>query len=164
MVAALTILDNIMNFQVFQDDQHILKFIMCNVHFKGQEIDDTPDEKPKDDELEDEDGILNLKTNTIPNGMVELQCIFYCYELTLNRRMTQEKGIEECESYNLGTDEDPIMVRIGNTCNAQKREEMLKLLVEYKDVIAWSYELFKTYDPEIIMQNIPLKPGVKPFT
>ena len=60
---------------------------MCNGHFKGKEIDDTPDEKPVDDELEDEDGILNLKTNTIPKGMVELECIFDCDESALNRRM-----------------------------------------------------------------------------
>ena len=39
---------------------------MCSHHFEGQKIDDTPDEKAKDDELEDEDRILNLKTNTIP--------------------------------------------------------------------------------------------------
>ena len=49
---------------------------MCNGHFKGQEIDDTLDEKLENDELEDEDGILNLKTNTIPKGMVELEHIF----------------------------------------------------------------------------------------
>ena len=53
---------------------------MCSHHFQGQEIDDTPDEKLEDDELEDEDGILNLKTNTIPKGMVELEHIFYCDE------------------------------------------------------------------------------------
>ena len=41
---------------------------MCSHHFEGQEIDDTPDDKPEDD-----DGILNLKTNTIPKGMVELE-------------------------------------------------------------------------------------------
>ena len=49
---------------------------MCSRHFEGQEIDDTLDDKPKDDELEDEDGILNLKTNTILKGMVELEYIF----------------------------------------------------------------------------------------
>ena len=40
---------------------------------------------------------------------------------------------------------------------------MLKLLVEYKDVISWSYEELKTYDPKIIMHDIPLKPDAKPF-
>jgi len=40
---------------------------------------------------------------------------------------------------------------------------MLKLLTKYKDVIAWSYEELKTYDPEIITHNIPLKLDTKPF-
>ena len=113
LVATLSIPNNIMNFQVFQDDQHILEFIMCNGHFKGKEIDDTLDDKPEGDELKDEDGILNLKTNTIPKGMVELELIFDHGESTLNRRVTQEKGVKECDSYNLGTDEEPKMVQIG---------------------------------------------------
>lgn len=40
---------------------------------------------------------------------------------------------------------------------------MLKLLTEYKDVIAWSYEELKTYDPKIIMHDILLKENTKPF-
>ena len=59
LVSGPSILDNIMNFQVFQDDQHILKFIMCSGHFKGKEIDDTPDDKLENEKLEDDDGILN---------------------------------------------------------------------------------------------------------
>ena len=40
---------------------------------------------------------------------------------------------------------------------------MLKLFVECKDVISWSYEELKTYNPKIIMHNIPLKPDAKHF-
>ena len=61
LVVVSSIPNNIKNFQIFQDDQHIIKFIMCNGHFKGQEIDETLGDKPEDDELEDEDGILNLR-------------------------------------------------------------------------------------------------------
>ena len=67
---------------------------MCSCHFEGQDIDDTLDEKPEDDELEDEHEILNQKNNTIPKGIIELECIFDCDELTLNRRVSQEKGIK----------------------------------------------------------------------
>ena len=77
--------------------------------------------------------------------------------------MVQEKGIEECDSYHLDTEEDPRMVRIGKECNAHEREDMLKLLTEYKDVIAWSQEELKIYDLEIITHDIPLKPDSKPF-
>ena len=63
----------------------------------------------------------------------------------------------------MGTDEEPKMVQIGKACNQQEREDMLKFLTEYKYVIAWSYEELKTYDPEIITHEIPLKPDAKPF-
>ncbi len=71
-LAISAIPDNITNFQVFQDDQHILEFIMCSLHFEGQEIDDTPDDRPEDDGLDDKDVILNLKTNSIPKGWLNL--------------------------------------------------------------------------------------------
>lgn len=103
LVVAPSILNNITNFQFFQDDQHILEFIMCNGLFEGQEIDYTLDDKIKKDELEDEDGIIHLKTNTIPKGMVDFECIFDQDKLAHNKRTIEEKGIEECDSYNLGT-------------------------------------------------------------
>ena len=87
LVFTPSIPNNITNFQIFQDDQHILELILCNSLFKGQEIDDTPDEKPEDDELEDEDRIINLKKNTIPNGMVELECIFDQDKSTHSKRV-----------------------------------------------------------------------------
>lgn len=77
--------------------------------------------------------------------------------------MVKERGIEECNSYNLGTNEDPKMVRIGKACNSQEREDMLQLLREYKDVISWSYEELKIYDSNIITHDIPLRPDAKPF-
>lgn len=120
LVASLCIMDNITNFQVFQDDQHILELIMCNGLFKGQEIDDTLDDRPKDDEIEDEERIINLKINIIPKGMVELEFIFDQDESTPCKRTIEEKGIKECDSYNLGTEDDPKMVRIGKVCNSKE--------------------------------------------
>ena len=63
----------------------------------------------------------------------------------------------------MDTDEEPRMVQIGKACNQQEREDMLKFPTEYKDVIAWSYEELKTYDPEIITHDILLKLDAKPF-
>lgn len=40
---------------------------------------------------------------------------------------------------------------------------MIDLLMEYEDLIAWSYEYLKTYDPTVIVHNIPLNPDKKPF-
>ena len=120
LVSSPSILDNITNLQVFQDDQHILEFIMCNSLFKGQEIDDTPNDKPKDDELEDEDGIINFKTNTIHKGMVEFECIFSRDESTCSKRNVEEKRIKECDLYNLGIEEDPKLVIIDKASNSKE--------------------------------------------
>ena len=93
---------------------------MCNGLFKGQDIDDTPNNKTEEDELEDEDGIKNLKINTIPKGMVELNFIFNQDESTHSRRNVEEKGDKECDLYNLGTKGDLKMVIIGKSCNFEE--------------------------------------------
>ena len=59
--------------------------------------------------------------------------------------------------------EDPHMVNIGKVYTERERKEMLQLLNEYKDVISWSFEDLKTYDLDIIVHDIPLKPDAKPF-
>ena len=82
LVVVPSILDNITNFQVFQDDQHILEFVLSSQMFEGQIIDVEPNgDKEKGDpneeeETTDDDGIWNLKKNTIPRGMVELERMF----------------------------------------------------------------------------------------
>lgn len=58
--------DNVTHFQVFNDDKNILEFIMSFDMFATQIIDET---EPKVAEL-DIEGVINIKTNTIPRGMV----------------------------------------------------------------------------------------------
>ena len=64
--------DNVKNFQVFEDDRHILKFLTNSDIFKAQIIDGEVDEEAEIDT----EGIMSLKTNTIPKGMIELERIF----------------------------------------------------------------------------------------
>jgi hypothetical protein len=45
----------------------------------------------------------------------------------------------------------------------EERKVYPKFFREYKDVFAWSYQGFKTYDTRIIQHTIPFKSGVKPF-
>ena len=126
---------------------------------EGEEKGD-PNEK---EEIEDDDHMWNLKKNTIPRGMVELVRMFDKDESTKQRRPPPDERNKNCDSFNLGLEEDPHMVKIGKVCMEQERQEVLKLLFEYKDVIAWSYEDLKTYDQNIIMHDIPLKPNAEPF-
>ena len=110
--------------------------------FEGQIIDAEPkggkqkDDPDKKEEIEDDDGICNLKTNTIPRGMVELERMFDKDESVKQRRPPLDVGNHDCDSFNLGSKEDPRMVKIGKVCMKKKREEILQLLTKYKDVIA----------------------------
>jgi hypothetical protein len=45
----------------------------------------------------------------------------------------------------------------------QIKSKYAKLLKQYKDVFAWSYDDLKTYDTFFIEHKIPLKHGINPF-
>ena len=60
-------------------------------------------------------------------------------------------------------DRNPRMVKISKALTAEQRNRYIKLLKEYIDVFAWSYEDLKTYDIGIIQHKVPLKLNVKPF-
>ena len=51
---------------------------------------------------------------------------------------------------NIGTKEHPRMVKISKALTTKQRNKYIKLLKEYVDVFAWSYEDLKTYDTGII--------------
>ena len=57
----------------------------------------------------------------------------------------------------------PRMVKISKNISVEQRNRYIKLLKEYVDIIAWSYEDLKTYDTSIMQHKVPLKPNVKPF-
>ena len=84
----------------------------------------------KNEQIEDDDGIWNLKTNTIPRGMVELERMFSKDELVKQRISPLDMGNEDYDSFNLGLEEEPHMVKIGKVCIEQERQDMLKLLIE----------------------------------
>ena len=70
---------------------------------------------------------------------------------------------ENVMDYNIGTKEHPIIVKVWKALTIEQRNIYIKLLKEYVDVFAWSYEDLKTYDTSIIQHKVPLKPNVKPF-
>lgn len=77
-----------------------------------------------------------------------------------------EKGvqpnIEETESINLGSEEDPKMVKIGTLMTTEQRADMIEFLKSYKDVFAWSYQDMPGLDTDLVVHRLPLIPGVKP--
>lgn len=71
LVSILAVLDNVQNFQVFDDDQHMLTFLASSNFFKGKIIDESDrDQGEWNPEGCDMEGVMNLKSKNIPKGMV----------------------------------------------------------------------------------------------
>ena len=70
--------------------------------------------------------------------------------------------MDETQTINIGTEENPKLVLIGSTLTLEKKSELTNLLKEYKDVFAWSYQDMSGIDPEIVQHRIPLNPDAKP--
>ena len=64
-----------------------------------------------------------------------------------------EKKIEpmepNLETINLGNNENPHLIKIGSTLNERERKDLQELLMEFQEVLAWSYEDMPGIDPEI---------------
>ncbi|KAI8572246.1 hypothetical protein RHMOL_Rhmol01G0183000 [Rhododendron molle] len=69
---------------------------------------------------------------------------------------------EEIITANLGSKNEPKLVKIGATLSSQESGKLILLLKEYKDVFAWSYKDMPGIDPEIVQHKIPLHPDAKP--
>ena len=69
---------------------------------------------------------------------------------------------EETQSINLGTDDEPKMIQVGNTLTTSKKDALVALLTEFKEVFAWSYEDMPGIDIDIRQHCIPTDPTIMP--
>ena len=158
--------DNIKKWRVFEDDLEIKRFLELTGEFYNSLID-----QEQDDETEYTEGvaenkiaghkIIELKSNFIPKGLVPLESIFLKDDTPLKPVMQSSE--ENVMDRNIGTKEHPRIVKISKALTTEQRNRYIKLLKEYVDIFAWSYEDLKTYDTSIIHHKVPLKPNVKPF-
>ena len=160
--------DNITNWQVFNDDSHIISFLTGEYAFKESAIDEiTHDEdlhnfsvihlpRPIDKSFE--------HVNSIPMSVLRLEKFYDLHD--------KFKGVPNCktnrsnmryETINLGTESNLQNINLGSDCTPNEKLAFLKLLSEFKDVFAWSYNDLKTFDTQIIQHVIPMKPQSKPF-
>jgi hypothetical protein len=105
--------------------------------------------------------MLVLKNNQIPKGLIPLERLFNKDDIP--SKTTLQPQPEEVEDCNMGTVDNPKMVKLSKFLSVENKNKYTELLKKYKDVFAWSYEDLKTYDTSVIEHKIPLKPGVKPF-
>ena len=55
------------------------------------------------------------------------------------------------------------MVKIGKNTPKEVKEQIINLLREYRDVLAFTYDELKVYKEDVLQHTIPLKEGANPF-
>ena len=62
----------------------------------------------------------------------------------------------------MGTDDEPKMIQVGNTLTTSKKDALVALLTEFKEVFAWSYEDMPETDIDIGQHYILTDPTKMP--
>jgi hypothetical protein len=73
-----------------------------------------------------------------------------------------KRKVGDIVSVNIGTSDDPKILKIGAQCSQEEKGKFMDLFCEFKDIFAWSYEDLHGFDPNVIQHAIPIKEGVKP--
>ena len=102
------------------------------------------------------------KINPVPRGLVSQEHLF---DREKGHKPKEEIGIKPVNHFevNIGTNEEPRMVKVGKSTPKEERKEIIKLLREYRDVLAFTYDELKVYREDVIQHVIPLKEESKPF-
>ena len=105
--------------------------------------------------------IIQLKSNTIPRGLIPLEEIFDSNDVARSPKVApSDAEVEEC---NIGTKEDPKVIQISRNLTKEYKERYMKLMKEFYDVFSWSYDDLKVYDPGVIQHIIHVQRNVNPF-
>ena len=105
--------------------------------------------------------IVQLKINIIPKGLVSLEKLFDNNDVARSPKIAVNEGdVEYC---NIGTQEDPKIIKLSITISPKVKKKYINLMKEFSDVFSWSYEDLKFYDTSIIQHVISIKEDHKPF-
>jgi hypothetical protein len=61
-----------------------------------------------------------------------------------------EKNLCDYLEVNIETNEEPRLIKVGKTAPIEERNEIVKLLKEYRDVLAFGYDELKVYREDVI--------------
>ena len=79
----------------------------------------------------------------------------------------EEKAIqpheEPIEVVNLGTETDRKEVKIGANLEGSIKNMLIKILHDYVEIFAWSYEDMLGFDTDIVVHRLPMKEGCPPI-
>jgi ribonuclease HI len=158
--------DNVKHWKVFEDDLEIKKFLETVEEFSEMHINQ---DSVYEENLDGgnflnkiaERNIVQLPSNHIPRGLVPLERIFDRNDVSLKGEISKDDtGTIQC---NIGTENEPKLVKLSRSLTKEQRSEYIGLLREFDNVFSWTYEDLKTSDTSIIEHKIPLKEEEKPF-
>jgi hypothetical protein len=67
------------------------------------------------------------------------------------------------EEIDIGDGDNPRLTFISANLDSSFRKELIKLLKEYKDCLAWDYSKMPGLDCSIVEHRLSIKPRVKPY-
>ena len=110
------------------------------------------------EDIDDMNEIVELEHDI--EGLKEILSLPLDILEALNRESEGSKpNIEETEVVNLvdeGENEKP--TKIGVNIPKDLKHELIALLMEFREIFAWSYQDMPGLDTEIVMHKIPVKP------
>lgn len=143
-----SILDNITNWRIFNDDPDIVSFLTSDGSYTNQII----DEDQHDRQLQQDS-----TNNVMPKSVVKLEDLYDLKDRF--KRSTNSKLQSSTLNYELvnrGTDTKPHNINLGLGLAPKEKLAYVHLLKQYKSVFAWNYDELKTYDTSIIQHTIPM--------
>lgn len=102
---------------------------------------------------------MNLNSNKFPKGLVTLDGIF---DFDDQERSKGLNLITRRDDYIPVTIVDGKALNLGKVCSGAEQEIFIKLCQEFSDVIAWTYEYLKGFDPSLFQHTIDLNHEAKP--
>ena len=90
--------------------------------------------------------------------------IFEIGKETLNNKELKHgylEPIKEETQPNVGTNDEPKMIQVGNTLTALEKDALVTLLTEFKEAFAWSCEDMPGIDTDIVQYCIPIDLTIK---
>jgi hypothetical protein len=70
---------------------------------------------------------------------------------------------DKLEEIDIGDGDKPRTTFISANLDSSFREELIKLLKEYKDCFAWDYLEMPGLDRSIVEHRLPIKPSFRPY-
>ena len=138
--------------QVFRDDEQILRFIHNVQEFSNFNV-------SFQEEGKEYQGKGNQSSNPVPCGLVALEFFFDRQDRHKNKKETSKVG--DYTKINIGTDKDPKLIKIGKGTSKKEMNELINLIKEYRDVLAFSYDELKAYREDVFQHTIPLNKKLK---